>query len=255
MLISSKVYAAALVCALCVGGAAARAQTFITDFSYFTSNELYASWNEPDAIIDSGENSYSITATGYGSNYAFIGGAAVIGAGIPTWNWKWASAARRRRTENLGRSSAWWTRRQLLQLRLVRSDVGRPCARANLGCSAVDQRPGTTPGLDLDQLLHMHMQLDPSTVRRDRRLHHRVEEPRADRGCAGRLRRGRGCRWGRLPLLAAQSQLRRVSRLEGKLPDGGPRSRRGSRLGPRAVVVGLAGRRAAALAAQARRVR
>ena len=53
-------------------GTAAQAQVLVTDFNFFTSDELYASWVAPSAVIDSGENSYNITATGYGSNYKFV---------------------------------------------------------------------------------------------------------------------------------------------------------------------------------------
>ena len=67
--------AAALV-ALIVLKSAAHAQlpdpVLITDFSFFTSDQLYDSWTNENTVIDSGEDNYSITAKLYGSNYKYI---------------------------------------------------------------------------------------------------------------------------------------------------------------------------------------
>src|SRR5262245_23160758 len=53
--------AAALLGAMAINAAAAYPETLISDFNTFFENELYASWNLPTAVIDSGPDSYSVT--------------------------------------------------------------------------------------------------------------------------------------------------------------------------------------------------
>ncbi len=59
----------------------ARAETTITTFDNFTSDALYPSWALPSSTILSGPTSYSVTATGYGSNYKYIEDPSRLGAG------------------------------------------------------------------------------------------------------------------------------------------------------------------------------
>lgn len=163
MLSSSGSLRCGLVCVLCVAGAAAQAQTLITDFSFFTSNALYASWGAPEAVIESGDADYTITATGYGSNYAYIGVFGVIGAGNTHLELEVGLSGPPAADGQLGPivtlldadgtrfNYAWYG--QTLGDHVLRSNVNAP--------TWVDA-VGTTPGLDLDQLQHMHMQVDPA---------------------------------------------------------------------------------------------
>jgi hypothetical protein len=163
MSISSKCLRGGLVCVLCVAGAAAQAQTLITDFSFFTSNALYASWGAPETIIDSGDSAYTITATGYGSNYAFIGGLGVIGAGNthlelevglsgpPAADGQLGPIVTLLDADGTRYNYAWYGQ-----------TLGDHVLRTNINAPTWVDAVGTTPGLDLDLLQHMHMQLDPA---------------------------------------------------------------------------------------------
>lgn len=164
MFSSSRCLRSGLVCVLCVAGAAAQAQTLITDFSFFNSNALYASWAAPEAVIDSGEQDYSITAAGYGSNYAYIGALGVFGAGNthlelevslsgpPAADGKLGPIVTLVDGDSTRYNFAWYG--QTLGDHILRAHVDAP--------TWVDA-VGDVPGLDLDTLQHMHMQLDPST--------------------------------------------------------------------------------------------
>ncbi|RIK77617.1 MAG: hypothetical protein DCC67_12405, partial [Planctomycetota bacterium] len=79
-LVSQLAWVAVVAAALGVGGTAG-AETLITDFNNFTSDALYPSWALPSSTVVSGPSSYSITATGYGSNYKYIGFPVINGAG------------------------------------------------------------------------------------------------------------------------------------------------------------------------------
>jgi hypothetical protein len=141
-------------------GAAARAQVLVTDFNNFVSDELYASWNEPSAAIVSGEESYSITASGYGSNYKFIN---VIGSGSTHVELEVSLSGPPAADGQLGPiisfvdgdgsyyNYAWFGQ-----------TLGDHVLRAPLAAPSWISAPGSVPGLDLDYLPHMHMQLDPA---------------------------------------------------------------------------------------------
>ncbi|TWU25497.1 hypothetical protein Pla144_27020 [Bythopirellula polymerisocia] len=128
-----------------------KADTLITDFNNFVSDALYPSWALPSSTIVSGPNSYDITATGYGSNYKYIGGLGIVGAGNN-------------------------------KLELTVTLEGPPAADGQLGplVQLIDD-DGTNqhfnwygqtlgshvltmdvqPDLNLNTLTHMHMELDP----------------------------------------------------------------------------------------------
>ncbi|MCA9238225.1 MAG: PEP-CTERM sorting domain-containing protein [Planctomycetales bacterium] len=141
---------------------ALQGQTLITDFNTFFENELYASWASLDAVIDSGPDSYSVTATGYGSNYTYIGALGILGAGNthveldvtlsgpPEADGLLGPIVTLVDADGSNYNFAWYG--QLLGHHVLTQSVSAPT-----WISA----PGTTPGLDLDNLLHMHLQLDP----------------------------------------------------------------------------------------------
>jgi hypothetical protein len=140
----------------------AHADALITDFNNFTSDALYPSWALPSATVVSGATSYSITATGYGSNYKYIGFPAIIGAGNTDLELTVALSGPVTADGHLGPivglidgdgthyNYAWYG--QTLGSHVLTAPVAAPS-----GIVA----PGSTPGLDLDTLTHMHMQLDP----------------------------------------------------------------------------------------------
>ncbi len=153
----------AIVAATVTLSAAAHGQTLVTDFNNFFENELYASWNEPSAVILSGPESYSVTATGYGSNYAFIGGLGILGSGNthleldvtlsgpPAADGQLGPIVSLVDSDGSYYNYAWYG--QPLGDHLLTAPIASPT-----WISAA----GTTPGLDLDALLHMHLQLDPA---------------------------------------------------------------------------------------------
>lgn len=132
----------------------------ITTFDNFTSDALYASW--ASATIASGPTSYAITATGYGSNYKYIGEPAILGAGNTHLELKVTLSGPAPADGQLGpiislidgdgtyANYAWFG--QTLGSHTLTMAVDSPS-----WISAA----GTTPGLDLSTLMHMHMQLDP----------------------------------------------------------------------------------------------
>ena len=138
------------------------AATTITTFDNFTSDALYPSWALPSATIVSGPNSYSITANGYGSKYTYIGAPVINGAGNThlelTVNLSGPGAADGHLGPIIGLidgdgthvNFAWYG--QTLGSHVLTMAVDSPTWTAVAG---------TTPGLDLNTLTHMHMQLDP----------------------------------------------------------------------------------------------
>jgi len=142
----------------------ASANLTINTFDNFTSDALYASWSS--ATIVSGPTAYSITATGYGSNYKY-NPISQDGTGNTTVQLTVSLSA-----ANPGAASgklgpiltlvdgdgteynyAWYG--QLLGNHLV---LTMPITSPTWIGSA-----GSTPGLNLATLTHMHMQLDPSS--------------------------------------------------------------------------------------------
>lgn len=146
---------------LLVASTAANAQVLITDFAFFNSNELYASWAAEDAVIESGEMSYTITATGYGSNYAYIG---AFASGMTHLELELSVSGPPEADGKLGPivsfvddDGTFWN------YAFYGLPLGDHILRAPLWVPTGIQSPGTTPGLNFDSIPHMHMQLDPST--------------------------------------------------------------------------------------------
>jgi hypothetical protein len=143
----------------------ARGDVQITGFETFFENELYASWNAPEAFIESGPTSYKVTATGYGSNYTFIGALGILGAGNThiqldvTLSSDLAAADGHLGPiitlvdgDNTRYSYRWYG--QLLGHHILTRPMDTPDAIGNLG---------TISGFDWDTLTHMHMELDPGS--------------------------------------------------------------------------------------------
>ncbi len=141
---------------------AARADTIITTFDNFVSDALYPSWSLPSSTIVSGPTSYSITATGYGSNYKYIEDPSRQGAGNTLLELTTTLSGPPAADGHLGPiitlidtdgsryNYAWYA--QLLGPHVLTMPVDSP--------TWIDA-PGGSPGLNLNGLQHMHMQLDP----------------------------------------------------------------------------------------------
>ncbi|WP_428306661.1 hypothetical protein [Lacipirellula sp.] len=140
----------------------AQADALITNFDNFVSDALYPSWALPSSTVVSGPTSYNITATGYGSNYKYIGFPEIVGAGNNTIeltvNLSGPAAADGMLGPIIGLidgdgthvNYAWYG--QTLGSHVLTMPVDSPTWTAVAG---------STPGLDLNTLTHMHMQLDP----------------------------------------------------------------------------------------------
>ena len=138
------------------------AATSITTFDNFVSDALYPSWALPSATVVSGPTSYSITAMGYGSNYKYIGFPVINGAGNTHLELTVTLGGPVAADGHLGPivglidgdgthvNYAWYG--QTLGSHVLSMPVDSPTWTAAVG---------TTPGLDLSTLTHMHMQLDP----------------------------------------------------------------------------------------------
>jgi hypothetical protein len=140
----------------------AQADALITNFDNFVSDALYPSWALPSSTIVSGPTSYNITASGYGSNYKYIGFPEILGAGNTTIELTVNLSGPQAADGQLGPivglidgdgthvNYAWYG--QTLGSHVLTLPVDSPTWTAVAG---------TTPGLDLNTLTHMHMQLDP----------------------------------------------------------------------------------------------
>lgn len=136
------------------------AQVTITSFDNFTSDALYGSWST--ATIVSGPTSYSITATGYGSNYKYIGFPVITGAGYLDLQLTVTLDGPAAADGELG---------PLVQLidadgthyhyRWYGQTLGSHVLTMPVESPSFVGAAGTTPGLDLNTLTHMHMELDP----------------------------------------------------------------------------------------------
>ena len=136
------------------------ADTTITTFDFFWSDALYASWAAPETVIVDGPESYSITATGYGSNYKYIGVVNGLGetnieltvtlSGPPAADGHLGPIVSLVDGDGTYVNYAWFG--QTLGQHVLNMPVASPT-----WVSA----PGTTPGLDMTNILHMHMQVDP----------------------------------------------------------------------------------------------
>jgi hypothetical protein len=150
-------------CALVALHAPAKADVLITSFEddYF-ENALYASWVAPETVIAYGPESYSVTATGYGSNWTYIGGLAIQGDGNTHVKLDVTLEGPPAADAHLGpiitlvdadgtrNNYAWFG--QLLGNNILTLPVGSP---------TWTEAPGTTPGLNLNAIDHLHLQLDP----------------------------------------------------------------------------------------------
>ena len=153
-------FVAALGLMLLAGNA--RADVTITSFDDFVSDALYPSWALPASTVTSGPTSYDITATGYGSNYKYIGFPEIIGAGNTTVQLTVTLSGPPAADGMLGPivelldadgtdyNYAWYG--QTLGSHVLTLPVESPTWSNNAG---------TTAGLDLNTLTHMHIQLDP----------------------------------------------------------------------------------------------
>lgn len=149
-----------IVCGLVTAGSAL-ADTTITTFDDFWSDVLYASWLPSNGgIEDPGPTSYSITATGYGSNYKYIG--VIDGTGETTIELTVTISGPPAADGHIGPiislvdgdgtyvNYAWFGQ-----------PLGQHVLTMPLAAPTWQSAPGTTPGLDLATLTHMHMQVDP----------------------------------------------------------------------------------------------
>ena len=151
-----------VVTAVCSIITSARADVTIASFDDFTSDALYDSWIS--ATIDAGPTNYTIIATGYGSNYKFIGSPLIEGAGATTLRLDVTLSGPASAQGKLGPivdlvdedgtqySYRWYG--QSLGHRVLTMPIKAPTAVVTAG---------TTPGLSLTNLQHMHLQLDPGS--------------------------------------------------------------------------------------------
>jgi len=152
----ARTFAAACVLSL---AAPVWADTTITTFDDFYSDAVYASWASLGAVIESGTTNYVITATGYGSNWKYN---PVDGSGNITLELTITLSGPPAADGHLGpiislvdgdgtyANFAWYG--QTLGHHVLTVPVTSPTWYA---------APGTTAGLDLATLTHLHMQMDP----------------------------------------------------------------------------------------------
>jgi hypothetical protein len=151
---------AAALCAL-VLTTSARADLQVESFDNFASDELYGSWLSSTPV--SGPTSYGITATGYGSNYEFIGYKGLAGEGYTTVEFTVTLSGPPEADGQLGpllqlvdgdgsRYHYRWYG-QLLGSHTLTMDIATP--------TVAQENPFSTAGLNLNDLQHMHMELDP----------------------------------------------------------------------------------------------
>jgi hypothetical protein len=150
----------AVGCGLATTGAA-QADTTITTFDDFWSDALYASWAAANGGIENpGPTSYSITATGYGSNYKYIGVIDATGettvelmvtiSGPPAADGHIGPIISLVDGDGTYLNYAWFG--QLLGSHTLTMPLASPTWQS---------AAGSTNGLDLATLSHMHMQVDP----------------------------------------------------------------------------------------------
>lgn len=143
----------------------ARADVVITSFEVFFEDQLYDHWSDPypETIIDSGDDSYTVTATGYGSNWTYIGDLGILGAGNTHIQLDVTLSSPSLAADgHLGPiitlvdadgtsyNYAWYG--QLLGSHTLTMTIESP---------TWPSAAGTTPGLDLNAIEHLHLQLDP----------------------------------------------------------------------------------------------
>jgi len=137
------------------------ADTTLATFDDFYSDALYNSWASQTAVIESGTTNYVITATGYGSNYKYnpvdgTGNATieltVTLGGPPEADGKLGPIVSLVDADGTFANYAWYGQ-----------TLGQHVLTMPLSAPSWITAPGTTPGLDLATLTHMHMQVDPSS--------------------------------------------------------------------------------------------
>lgn len=154
---------ATMLSAMAALSGAAKADVLITSFEEdFFENALYASWAAPTAVLEYGPESYSVTASGYGSNWTYIGGLAVQGAGNTHLKLDVTLEGPPAADGHLGpiitlvdadgtrNNYAWYG--QLLGNHILTLPITSP---------TWVEAPGTTSGLNLNAIDHMHLQIDP----------------------------------------------------------------------------------------------
>lgn len=138
-------------------GSRVLADTIIITFDDFTSNALYGSWLT--GTVESGPESYSISAVGYGSNWKYqpVDGGdnttvelTVTLSGPPEANAHLGPIVTLEDADGTSWNYAWYG--QPLGDRLLKKPVASPTWKG---------AAGTIPGLDLTTLTHFHLQLDP----------------------------------------------------------------------------------------------
>jgi hypothetical protein len=151
---------AAIVVSLIALANGAVASTLITDFDSFSSGALYGAW--ATGTVVSGPTSYDITATGYGSNWKYIGWPVITGAGNSLIELTVTLQGPTAADGHLGPivqlidgdgthyNYAWYG--QTLGSHVLTKGVESPTWVSSAGGTA---------GLDLNTLTHMHMALDP----------------------------------------------------------------------------------------------
>jgi len=132
-----------------------RADVIISTFDNFSSDALYASWST--ATIDSGPTAYTITASGYGSNWKYLG--TIDGTGYDFLQLTVTLSGggdgflgpivTLKDADGTAYNYAWYG--QSLGTHVLTKRVDEPTWT----------EPGGTPGLDLATLTHLHLQLDP----------------------------------------------------------------------------------------------
>jgi len=139
----------------------AAADVTITAFENFKSDALYPAWDT--AAINSTPTNYVITATGYGSNYKYIGYPHLDGTGCTTLELDVTLSGPAAADGLLGPivtlidadgttySYCWYG--QTLGHHVLTMPINEP---------TIKDKVGTVPGLDLANLQHMHLKLDPS---------------------------------------------------------------------------------------------
>jgi hypothetical protein len=139
----------------------ARADVPITTFDNFVSDALYPSWALPSSTVVSGPSSYSITATGYGSNYKYIEDPSRDGTGYTKLELTVTLSGPPAADGNLGPIIT------LLDIDGTRNNyaffgqtLGSHVLVADLANPTWTDTP-LNPGLNPNELQHMHMQLDP----------------------------------------------------------------------------------------------
>jgi len=122
----------------------AAADVTIANFSNFKSDELYPSWKS--ATVVSTDTNYVVTATGYGANYKLD----VTLSGPPTADGQLGPIVTLIDKDGTIYSYCWYG--QTLGHHVLTMPIKSP---------TIIDKAGTVPGLDLANLQHLHLKLDP----------------------------------------------------------------------------------------------